>query len=80
MATVQIQNVPDSIYEGLLARAVSAGVTVSVYVLTLLQRELDMPDQQDLRRRVRELPPVFPSEPAADAVRAEREGRSRGVA
>lgn len=80
MKTIEIQNVPESVYNRLEARATSAGLTVSAYVLTLLQRELAMPEQEDLRQRIRELPPVAASEPAADAVRAEREGRSRGVA
>lgn len=75
MKTVQIQGVPDSVYELLQARAANAGLTISAYVLALLQRDVEMPEPQDLRARIRQLPRVSASEPAADAVRAEREGR-----
>ncbi|MHB1168813.1 MAG: hypothetical protein ACYC28_05975, partial [Longimicrobiales bacterium] len=70
---------PDSTYNRLQARAASAGLTISAYILTLLQREVGMPEPQDLRARIRELSRVSPSESAADAVRAEREGRSQEV-
>lgn len=75
MKMIQIRNVPESMHRRVKARAAKAGKTLSDYLLDLMRRELEQPEAEELLQRIRELPPVYPSESAADAVRAERDAR-----
>lgn len=75
MKMIQIRNVPENLHRQVKARAARAGMSLSDYLLDLVRRDLDRPEAEDLRRRVRELPAVYPAESAVDAVRAERDSR-----
>jgi antitoxin FitA len=72
---IQIRNVPVSMHRELKARAARAGMSLSDYLLKVIGEAADRPEPAELMRRVRELPPVYPTESAADAVRAERDAR-----
>ncbi len=72
---IQIRNVPDALHREVKARAARAGKTLSDYLLDMLRRELERPETDELLRRIRELPPVYPLESPAEAVRAERGAR-----
>jgi len=72
---IQIRNVPEMLHRELKARAARAGMTLSDYLLDVVRRAAERPEREELRRRIRERAPVYPSESPADAVRAEREAR-----
>ncbi|HEX7118763.1 MAG TPA: hypothetical protein VF212_08250 [Longimicrobiales bacterium] len=72
---IQIRNVPDALHRELKARAARAGMTLSDYLLDVVRRAIERPEPDELLRRIRERPPVYVTEPPADAVRAEREER-----
>lgn len=75
MGMIQIRNVPDMLHRELKARAARAGMTLSDYLLSVVRRAMERPESAELRRRIRERAPVYPSESPADAVRAERDER-----
>jgi plasmid stability protein len=49
--TIQIRNVPDSVYATLRARAAGAGVSLSDFALAELQRVAERPPVSDVLRR-----------------------------
>ncbi|TVP55163.1 MAG: hypothetical protein EA351_11410 [Gemmatimonadales bacterium] len=75
MPMIQIRNVPEPLHRELKARAARAGMTLSDFLLAVVRDAAAYPEPEELRRRVRERSAVYPSEPPADAVRAEREDR-----
>ncbi len=75
MKMIQIRNVPEQLHREVKARAAKAGMSLSDYLLELVRRDIERPDTEDLRRRIRELPPVYPAESVVDAVRRERDSR-----
>ena len=72
---IQVRNVPDTLHRSLKARAALAGMSLSDYLLAELRRIAERPTMDELRKRLRQLEPVAPPIPAADAVRAERDAR-----
>jgi antitoxin FitA len=72
MKMIQIRNVPDPLHRELKARAARAGMSLSDYLLDFVRKAAERPEPDELRRRVRERSPVYPTESPADAVRAER--------
>jgi plasmid stability protein len=78
MSMVQIRNVPDDIHEKLKVRAAKLKMSMSDYVLMELQRALETPTLEDFLERLASGPKSPPlSSPAAEAVRDEREARTR---
>ena len=75
MKTVQIRNVPDDLHRRLKARAALEGRSLSEFALAELRRSLERPTRAELLERVRARERVSVTEPAADAVRAERDAR-----
>ncbi len=72
--TLQVRNVPDALHGKLKARAALAGRSLSEYLLGEIRESADRPTIEDLRARLASREPITPSQPPADAVRAEREG------
>jgi plasmid stability protein len=72
---IQIRNVPDALHRRLRARAALAGMTLSDYLRTELERSAERLPVAELRERLATLPAAAVRESAADAVRAERDGR-----
>ena len=75
MKMVQIRNVPDDLHRRLKARAALEGRSLSEFALAELRRSLERPTRAELLERVRARERVSVTEPAADAVRAERDAR-----
>ncbi|HEX4965242.1 MAG TPA: hypothetical protein VF173_30815 [Thermoanaerobaculia bacterium] len=73
--TVQIRNVPDDLHRKLKARAASAGMSISEYLLRDLERSLSKPTPGELLERLRSHGRVNLTEPVEEVVAAEREGR-----
>lgn len=72
---IQVRNVPSSLHRTLKARAATAGMTLSDYLLTELRRVAERPTLEEMQARLGSRTPVTPTESAADAVRAERDAR-----
>jgi plasmid stability protein len=72
---VQIRNVPDGLHRRLKARAATAGMSLSEYLLGELRRVAETPSRDELLERLSSRAPVELPESPADAVRAERDGR-----
>jgi plasmid stability protein len=72
---IQIRNVPDPLHRRLKARAALAGMSLSDFLLREIQLVAERPTLDELRTRLEKRTPVKPSEPPAEAVRAERERR-----
>ena len=75
MKMVQIRNVPDDVHRRLKARAALEGRSLSEFALAELRRSLERPTRGELLERLQARERVAVSEPAADAVRAERDAR-----
>jgi antitoxin FitA len=72
---IQIRNVPSELHRRAKARAALEGLTLSDFAKEALRRAVDQPTMTEVAARVRQLPPVEVSPPAADLVRAERDAR-----
>lgn len=75
MTSLQIRNVPDDLHRRLKARAALEGQSLSEYALGELRRAMQRPTRRELIERVAAFERVNVAESAADAVRAERDGR-----
>ncbi|MBA2768779.1 MAG: hypothetical protein H0U35_06560 [Sporichthyaceae bacterium] len=75
MKSLQIRHVPDDVHRTLKARAAMAGMSLSDFALESLRRVAQEPTWDDIRARLaaRRRGPL--PESAAEAVRAERDGR-----
>ena len=76
MKMIQVRNVPDELHRELKARAARKGVSLSDYVLDLIEEDLARPTLEEGLERIMRLPrprmPVSGSELVREA-RAERE-------
>ena len=72
---IQIRHVPEALHKKLKARAAMAGMPLSDYLLQEIRRVAEQPTIEELVERIRQLPPVEPSVPAARAVREDRDSR-----
>jgi plasmid stability protein len=72
---VQIRNVPDDLHRKLKSRAALAGMSISEYLLREMERSLSRPTPEELLTRLQSRDRVILTEPVAEAVAAEREGR-----
>ncbi len=72
---IQIRNVPNELHRRLKARAALAGMSLSDYLLKEIRSVAERPTLEELRMRLERRPPVTPSVPPAQAVRAERDSR-----
>jgi plasmid stability protein len=72
---IQIRNVPDEVHRAAKARAAMEGLTLSDFALQALREAVDRPTIAEISARIRLLEPVEDAPPAAELVRAERDGR-----
>jgi plasmid stability protein len=72
---VQIRNMPTVLHRRLKARAALAGMSLSDYLLDELRAAAERPTPEELRVRLASRNEAAPRESAAEAVRAERDGR-----
>ena len=71
---VRIRNVPDEVHREVKARAASAGMSLSDYLLREVERIVSLPPVEDLPARLASLPETELSESPVEAVRAIRGG------
>lgn len=72
--TIQVRRVPDQVHRALVARAAAAGVSLSEFVLSELERVADRPPVADLLARARSR---SGGAPVHEIVAAVRSGRDR---
>ncbi|MGD2115221.1 MAG: hypothetical protein PVG07_09215 [Acidobacteriota bacterium] len=72
---LQVRNVPDDIHRVLKSRAALAGMSLSEYVLRELERSVQRPTPEELRRRIESRYPIEPRVSPASLVAEERERR-----
>jgi hypothetical protein len=73
---VQIRHVPDAVHRKLKARAALAGMSLSDYLLAEAKRLAEQPTWEEIRARIRALPPVkLKKLDVAQLIREERERR-----
>ncbi|MPZ66477.1 MAG: hypothetical protein GEU83_13510 [Pseudonocardiaceae bacterium] len=75
MKMLQIRNVPDDLHRKLKVRAATEGRSLSEFALSELRRSLERPTRRELAERVQARERATVTEPAAAAVRAERDDR-----
>jgi len=72
---IQLRNVPDDVHRTLRKRAFDEGTTLSEYLVREVTRLAERPTLDEVLARIRKRKAVRVAEPAATAVRAEREAR-----
>lgn len=72
---IQIRNVPNELHRRLKARAASAGMSLSDYLLAEIRRVAERPTPEEIRKRLQSRSAVTSSLSPAEAVRAERDSR-----
>jgi plasmid stability protein len=72
---IQVRHVPGAVHRKLKARAATAGMSLSDYVLAELRRLAERPSREELLARIAARPPVPAGKRAAELVRAERDRR-----
>lgn len=69
---IQIRHVPDPLYRRLKARAAAAGMTLSDYLRTELERLASQLSADEVRERLRQLEPVTLPDAAVATLRRTR--------
>jgi plasmid stability protein len=72
---IQIRHVPEALHRALKARAATAGMSLSDYLLAEIRRVAERPTLDELRDRLHRREPTTAPLSAARAVRAERDAR-----
>jgi len=72
---IQLRNVPDEVHRTLRKRAFDEGTTLSEYLVREVTRLAERPTLEEVLTRIRKRKPARVTEPAAVAVRAERDAR-----
>ncbi|WP_120006107.1 FitA-like ribbon-helix-helix domain-containing protein [Nesterenkonia muleiensis] len=75
MSMIQLRNVPEDMHRELKARAAQRGMTLSEYATRELQKVLEIPNRQEIIKRVAALTPVVTTLPAAEVIREARDSR-----
>lgn len=72
---IQIRNVPEGTHRRLKARAAMEGVSMSQYVMSVIERALERPSRQELLAAIRRQPEMSLDPSPADVLREERGAR-----
>lgn len=71
---IQVRNVPEAMHRRLKARAAMEGVSMSRYVMSVIERALERPSRQEVLAAIRRQPPVTLDQSPAEVLRAARDG------
>jgi plasmid stability protein len=72
---IQLRNVPDALHRSLKARAATAGMSLSDYLLAEIKEIAENPTLTELRERLHKREPVSAQIDTARLLREEREAR-----
>jgi len=75
MKTIQVRNVPDTVYGQLKARANAAGMSLSDYLLSEFKEIVEQPTLMEMQERLHQHTPVVTPVDTARMVREERSRR-----
>lgn len=70
---IQLRNVPEGLHRTLKARAAQAGMSLSDYLISEIQRSAERPTQEEIKRRLAARKPAAVD--PTTALRNERENR-----
>lgn len=70
---IQIRNVPDDLHRKLKVRAAAQGMTLSDYLLAEAERLAARPTPDEIKERLRRLPPLKLPEPPSAVIRRMRD-------
>ena len=70
---IQLRNVPDDLHRKLKARAASAGMTLSDFLIREARIIAERPTMEEMRRRLEALPPVKLKTSPATIIREARD-------
>jgi hypothetical protein len=73
---IQIRNVPDDLHRKLKARAAEQGMSLSDYLLAEVELLGSRPTPDEIKERLRRLPPLKLSEPPSVTLRRMRDAQS----
>jgi plasmid stability protein len=74
---IQLRNVPDALHRTLKARAATAGMSLSDYLLAEIREIAERPTLTELRERLHKREPVAVQLDTARLVQEERAGRTQ---
>lgn len=80
MKMIQVRNVPDETHRELKARAARSGISLTDYVLALIDADLERPTLDEALARIAELPRPRAAVRGADLVQAGRADRDAELA
>jgi plasmid stability protein len=72
---IQIRHVPEEVHRKIKARAARAGMSMSDFLLQLLERSLEVATREEFLERLDSLPSVELTESVADILAEERQKR-----
>jgi plasmid stability protein len=72
---IQLRNVPDALHRHLKARAATAGMSLSDYLLSEIKEIAERPTLAEMRERLHEREPVLTKLDSARMIREERDAR-----
>jgi plasmid stability protein len=72
---IQIRHVPEEVHRKIKARAARAGMSMSDFLLQLLERSLEVATREEFLERLDSLPSVELKESVADILAEERQKR-----
>jgi hypothetical protein len=78
--TIQLRDVPDSLHRQLKARAASAGMPLSKYLLLEIKEIAERPTLAEMRDRLGQRKPVSAQFDAAGVLHEERDARGASLA
>lgn len=70
---IQIRNVPDHLHRKLKARAAEQGMSLSDYLLAEVERVAEVLTPEEIKERLRRMPPLKLSEPPSVTLRRMRD-------
>lgn len=70
---IQIRNVPEDLHRKLKARAAERGVSLSDYLLAEAKRLAELPTPEEIKARLRRLPPLKLDQPPSVTLRRLRD-------
>lgn len=76
---LQVRNVPDAVHRELKVRAAREGVSLTDYVLALIEADIALPSLEEALERLERLPRPRAAVRGSEAVRAERDEREQGL-
>ncbi len=72
---IQLRHVPDALHRRLKARAATAGMTLSDYLIREVQKIAEQPTVEEMRERLRGREPYRGRRSPTEVLRAERDSR-----